>query len=260
MNCKHCNAQINDGSLFCSVCGQKVELETPQTNITQKKELYCNYCNNKIPDDSVFCPVCGKRIPEDQRIYKTNPVVNNNSLQSNNVEQSNFSQGQQYYGQPNQPYENNGDNIQQPYYQQPPQGYNTNVPTKQNKVLDFCKSKKGIICLGSAVGVFILIVVIIAVCLGNSPAKKGYKIFLKQCAEEANMSVREFKKTNVIDSVYCVYQDDFYCYKVSLITGDTVYFHYTKGEDEVGTYSARYLYNDMYDDYELGEAKYKKIV
>lgn len=95
MNCKNCNAQINDGSSFCSMCGQKVELETTQTNIEQKKS-YCNYCNNRIPKNSIFCAVCGKKIPENQRVDKTSPVVNDNSLQSNNVDQNNFPQGQQY--------------------------------------------------------------------------------------------------------------------------------------------------------------------
>ena len=54
IKCKHCGVPLDDDSLFCVICGAKVE---PQGKA-------CPCCGVEVEDDSVFCTKCGKRLVE----------------------------------------------------------------------------------------------------------------------------------------------------------------------------------------------------
>ena len=54
IKCKHCGVPLDDDSLFCVICGAKVE---PQGKA-------CPCCGVEVEDDSVFCTKCGKRLIE----------------------------------------------------------------------------------------------------------------------------------------------------------------------------------------------------
>ena len=49
--CKKCGAELIDGAVFCSKCGERADGKTQ-----------CAFCGKLIPSDSVFCTYCGKRI------------------------------------------------------------------------------------------------------------------------------------------------------------------------------------------------------
>ncbi|MBQ8196951.1 MAG: zinc ribbon domain-containing protein [Clostridia bacterium] len=51
MICKKCNAQIDDGSIFCCECGGRVD---------GKKT--CQFCNALISENAIYCNKCGKRL------------------------------------------------------------------------------------------------------------------------------------------------------------------------------------------------------
>lgn len=61
MKCWNCNAELEEGSLFCPDCGKE------QTWSEGKK---CPFCGNALEDDAVFCTSCGNRIPSEEILQK----------------------------------------------------------------------------------------------------------------------------------------------------------------------------------------------
>lgn len=55
-NCSNCGAEMEQTSFFCSVCGNKMEVEE------ESVENFCPECKFTLSDDSVFCPKCGTKI------------------------------------------------------------------------------------------------------------------------------------------------------------------------------------------------------
>lgn len=53
MRCWKCNAPIEDGALFCPVCGEKQEVSQGR---------FCPICGNGLEADDVFCPLCGTNL------------------------------------------------------------------------------------------------------------------------------------------------------------------------------------------------------
>lgn len=51
MKCEKCTAQIDDGSVFCPLCGAK------QSNTA--KLMFCPKCGNEIFANTLICPSCG---------------------------------------------------------------------------------------------------------------------------------------------------------------------------------------------------------
>lgn len=55
-SCKNCGSELSENTLFCSVCGAKVDIP--------KKEIIkiCPNCGVEIDNETTFCPECGSNI------------------------------------------------------------------------------------------------------------------------------------------------------------------------------------------------------
>ena len=53
MECKHCHADVAEGTNFCPYCGNQIEI--PQS-------LKCPQCNTDVSDGTKFCPNCGSPV------------------------------------------------------------------------------------------------------------------------------------------------------------------------------------------------------
>ena len=71
MICKNCSATLPDDSVFCNMCGTRVE---------QKK--VCPMCNQQVAENSLFCSYCGAKI--------TNETTNNEDSSSNAKNEEEF--------------------------------------------------------------------------------------------------------------------------------------------------------------------------
>lgn len=66
MRCQKCNAEIEDGCLFCSECGAKQEeIGKEQAEV---KFLFCPNCGTKLEQGAMFCSECGTRLIENQEL------------------------------------------------------------------------------------------------------------------------------------------------------------------------------------------------
>ncbi len=61
MVCTSCNRIIPGGSVFCTYCGARLEINSD--NMSQKK--VCNACNHLVPSSSAFCIYCGYKLNDD---------------------------------------------------------------------------------------------------------------------------------------------------------------------------------------------------
>lgn len=63
MLCEKCGAIIPYGSMFCNICGgkldEKQESVIPVANSNEKK---CKKCGATLDEDSLFCTVCGTKV------------------------------------------------------------------------------------------------------------------------------------------------------------------------------------------------------
>lgn len=56
VKCVSCGAQLQEGSLFCTICGAKQAAE----------EKHCSKCGRVLKPDDVFCPGCGEKNDNEQ--------------------------------------------------------------------------------------------------------------------------------------------------------------------------------------------------
>ena len=56
MKCNKCGEENKDGSIFCGICGNKLENGT--TNIRIPDVIYCTKCGRKIDSSYKICPNC----------------------------------------------------------------------------------------------------------------------------------------------------------------------------------------------------------
>ena len=54
MQCRHCNANLPDGAVFCAVCGKKQE---PAAEAVR----FCSQCGTQLPSGVAFCGNCGAK-------------------------------------------------------------------------------------------------------------------------------------------------------------------------------------------------------
>ena len=53
--CANCKAEITQGSLFCSMCGEKIVAPKPQVQV-------CRECGNENVPEALFCNRCGNSL------------------------------------------------------------------------------------------------------------------------------------------------------------------------------------------------------
>ena len=60
MICQHCQAELMEGSRFCSQCGTAVP------ELQAAGPVVCQRCQTELVEGSEFCSQCGKIVPEPQ--------------------------------------------------------------------------------------------------------------------------------------------------------------------------------------------------
>lgn len=78
MICPNCNAEIEDGSVFCSKCGKKI--------IVNK----CPNCDTEVKDDDLFCPKCGTKLSNESEKNSESEQIESEPIVSDNSEQDVF--------------------------------------------------------------------------------------------------------------------------------------------------------------------------
>lgn len=61
--CPNCNAEIPANSLFCNVCGAKIERKNAESEVF--KGNVCGQCGSPLEDDQMFCIHCGAKVSRD---------------------------------------------------------------------------------------------------------------------------------------------------------------------------------------------------
>lgn len=88
MYCRECGRNIEDGSLFCVICGARqnapdiatehsapVDAVTiPAQETSTPSSPCCAFCGAPIESDAIFCILCGKRQPAPQQAEPITPV------------------------------------------------------------------------------------------------------------------------------------------------------------------------------------------
>lgn len=83
LRCKSCGAKIPADSVFCNICGTKVEKRTESVQpeninteevheaeivetpvVCESAARICKDCGSAIPDEAIFCTHCGKKYEE----------------------------------------------------------------------------------------------------------------------------------------------------------------------------------------------------
>jgi predicted amidophosphoribosyltransferase len=61
--CPNCGAEIEEGILFCSKCGTKLEIPAPAAPVKEEKPDFkvCPTCGSKLTLEAAFCPSCGTK-------------------------------------------------------------------------------------------------------------------------------------------------------------------------------------------------------
>ena len=66
MICSKCNKEISDDSVFCTQCGNKIEIIISENNIEDNKNI-CSYCKAPLGINEKFCVKCGKEVGKEDR-------------------------------------------------------------------------------------------------------------------------------------------------------------------------------------------------
>lgn len=59
--CRHCQAKVSEGSVFCTECGQSLKEKQAQTT-------FCTNCGEKIIGSSTYCVNCGVAQSKDEKV------------------------------------------------------------------------------------------------------------------------------------------------------------------------------------------------
>lgn len=60
-SCPNCGAEINDGALFCTGCGTKIEAPPPPPETPVPDARVCAACGSELSDGAIFCSTCGAK-------------------------------------------------------------------------------------------------------------------------------------------------------------------------------------------------------
>lgn len=66
IQCSNCNAEISADSLFCSVCGSKVENTLKEQEYELK--LICKQCGKELKEGQKFCTNCGAKAEDKMEV------------------------------------------------------------------------------------------------------------------------------------------------------------------------------------------------
>lgn len=61
--CPKCGAEVKDEAVFCSMCGEKINVD-PEVVVEEEKEEeinFCASCGAKLEKDAIFCTKCGSK-------------------------------------------------------------------------------------------------------------------------------------------------------------------------------------------------------
>lgn len=64
MKCRYCKAELEEGELFCSNCGQKVDIVQEET-ISEEAGVFCPKCGKNFTNGEIFCDNCGTNLTDD---------------------------------------------------------------------------------------------------------------------------------------------------------------------------------------------------
>lgn len=63
IKCKKCGKEFQDGTKFCSNCGnQIVKMEYQNQNAVKRETKNCKYCQSKVDINAKYCPNCHRQL------------------------------------------------------------------------------------------------------------------------------------------------------------------------------------------------------
>lgn len=212
--CSNCNAEVKEGSNFCSKCGIKLEFQDI---------FLCPTCGAKINPDSNFCSKCGTRLVED--FHEISSENNNETIPNENLSKS-------------KPEVNYNDNM-------PENVYNDSITANKSGKTKVKFSRGKITTVITA-----LIIVIIAVFAGiltlNRKTGSPFIMYIKD--QELNFSylskAKPFELTNkLVDSNDVYSTDEFYDLNYFIhVSEDHKYIFYP---DEIGDYEFSIYWREL---------------
>lgn len=66
--CPNCNTEIPDNSLFCNVCGAKIENQNVIKLLKERNEKICSGCGTSLEEDQQFCINCGTPVGQEVKV------------------------------------------------------------------------------------------------------------------------------------------------------------------------------------------------
>ena len=271
MFCENCGSRLSDDSKFCENCGTKVEryYEEP----TSKEESFDEEPDLKTEENY-----------DDEIEFRTDDIDEELDSQEENYDDEIDFQYDDYDENLSFKEEDSTSQVEQTASES--QNLNSNQPVYSNQEFGYSQNNthnlakksgsKGVNKKFIFIGAGLLCVILVAVVATimvisniNKPVKKGYQLYLNVLASELNITVEQLEELDLVDDVYCVYQDDIYYYKL-IIEDDsddtemTLYFKYDDKKGEIGTTSTSIEteYEKLYFSYEQGikGIKFKEVI
>lgn len=83
MFCPKCGNEVSEETVYCGICGQKLEAGPPSVSTESQTEtvldpplpkMFCPKCGNPIPEENSVCPSCGWKADPPQTALVDTPV------------------------------------------------------------------------------------------------------------------------------------------------------------------------------------------
>ena len=78
--CPYCNSEIPQESVFCIMCGKKVQEIQPQK---MENTVTCKYCGTVLPAGSKFCGYCAHSLVDEEEAVTTNELLEDTETPAN---------------------------------------------------------------------------------------------------------------------------------------------------------------------------------